>query len=99
MMEDNLPEVIEKTKSKNRHKNIFLVSTGISFSKPFKYGETYINTVKIGVSNDKDGKIIIASAHTNDFGWSNKEFHLTVDEAKALRHNLDKAIRKAVING
>lgn len=98
MMEDNLPDVIEKTKNKNRHKNIFFVSTGISFSKPFRYGEPYINTVKIGVSNDKDGKIIIASAHTYDFGWSNKEIHLTVDEAKALRHNLDKAIRKAVIN-
>jgi len=98
MMEDNLPDVIEKTKSKNRHKNIFFVSTGVSFSKPFRYGETYINTVKIGVSNDKDGKIIIASARTNDFGWNNEEIHLTVDEAKALRHNLNKAIRKAVIN-
>jgi len=98
-MESNLPEVIEKTKSKNRYKKSFFVSTGISSSKLIRYEEPYINTVKIGVSNDEEGKIIIAFARTNDFGWwGNKEIHLTVDEAKALRHNLDKAIRKAVMN-
>ena len=102
-MENNLPEVVEKVKAKNRHKKENYISTGSlkfnSLTTFYKEPSTVSEGIKIGISNNEDGKIKISLNSIFHFNFHNREIYLTLDEAKTLRNNLNKASRKAVMNG
>lgn len=103
-MENNLPEVVERVKAKNRHKKENYMSTGLlkfnSLTTFYKEPSALAENIKIGVSNNEDGKIKISfNPISSHYIFCNREIYLTLDEAKTLRNNLNKAIRKAVMNG
>lgn len=96
-MEDNLPDVIKKTKLKTHcSKDIWMESPCRCITENPIIGRPFIKKAKMRIKNDEYKKIKI-SILNEGYYYNDTYYSMTIEEALKLRNNLNDAIREAYV--